>query len=320
MIIQKISEKKYEIQCDECGNTFEKYITQTSLEYQFCSRKCTSLAKQEGHCLFDKACRTNLAKYGVTNVFASEEIKKKIKATSLEKYGVDNPNKCAEVREKIKATSLEKYGVDNPSKSDAVKQKALQTNLERYGAKASTCLEETKEKVRKTNIERYGVPYQMQREDIRSSFDFASVYLKSNETKRLRGRNGKSVSLVEIDLVKELQEIFGIENVDVQLPVNKRWVLDAYVKTHDVYVQLDGVYWHGLNRPVEKILKFESSKDVSIYRKLLSDHEQNSWFVENGKRLVRITDTDFRKWQKKNKQFLQEKIRQMILQGSSSET
>jgi predicted nucleic acid-binding Zn ribbon protein len=33
MILQKISDKKYQIRCDECGEVFEKYITQTSVEY-----------------------------------------------------------------------------------------------------------------------------------------------------------------------------------------------------------------------------------------------------------------------------------------------
>jgi hypothetical protein len=64
----------------------------------------------------DKTKKTNLEKYGVENVFQSEDIKEKIKQTNLEKYGVEHPLQNKDILEKSKETNIERYGVDNTLK------------------------------------------------------------------------------------------------------------------------------------------------------------------------------------------------------------
>jgi hypothetical protein len=59
-------------------------------------------------------------------------------------------------------------------------------------------------------------------------------------------------------------------------------------------VQLDGVYWHGLDRPIDVIAERRTKRDAQIHKKWLMDREQDRWFVENGMRLIRITDLQFR--------------------------
>ena len=44
-----------------------------------------------------------------------------MKQTCLERFGVDNVFKSQEIQDKKKSTCLERYGVDNPTKSDIIK-------------------------------------------------------------------------------------------------------------------------------------------------------------------------------------------------------
>jgi very-short-patch-repair endonuclease len=88
-----------------------------------------------------------------------------------------------------------------------------------------------------------------------------------------------------------LVEIFGSENIERQAPVYK-WPIDFYVSSIDTYIQLDGVYWHGLDRPIEKIAESDTHNDKAICKKWLTDREQERYFSEHGMKLIRITDLD----------------------------
>jgi hypothetical protein len=65
------------------------------------------------------------------------------------------------------------------------------------------------------------------------------------------------------------------------------WSIDMYVPSCDAYVQFDGVYWHGLDRPIEMV------KDPKIVRKYYRDVEQVAWFSAQGLKLVRITEVEW---------------------------
>jgi hypothetical protein len=62
-----------------------------------------------------------LEKYGVTNPFAAEDVKNKIKETMLEKYGVEYVGQAELSKQKIKETLLDRYGVDHYSKTEKFK-------------------------------------------------------------------------------------------------------------------------------------------------------------------------------------------------------
>ena len=101
-----------------------------------------------------KATKTKLERYGVTNTYQipaiaakaqrawkenEPEIRKKMQQTSLEKYG--DPNYHNE--EKIKQTRLEKYGVENFFQNKEIHKKALTkaSSPEALDKKRQTCLE-----------------------------------------------------------------------------------------------------------------------------------------------------------------------------------
>lgn len=73
------------------------------------------------------------------------------------------------------------------------------------------------------------------------------------------------------------------------------WNVDMYVPDIDTYIQFDGVYWHGLDRPVEEIKNSNTKRNIAIYKKWTIDREQDEWFLKVSKRLVRITDIEFKK-------------------------
>ena len=101
--LAKGSHKKVLVSCDYCGKIFSK----TYKEYikgkktgKDCCNSCQKL----------KTAEVCMEKYGVSNVFALEEVKEQINHTNLEKYGHENIAQGV-LKEKIKETNMKKYGV-----------------------------------------------------------------------------------------------------------------------------------------------------------------------------------------------------------------
>jgi hypothetical protein len=114
---------------------------------------------------------------------------------------------------------------------------------------------------------------------------------KRHETMKKNGSYGKSK--IEDLMYQDLIMKFGFEDVERNVLMNNCWPIDFYVKSIDTYVQLDGVYWHGLDRPIELISEHKTKRDVKIHKKWLTDREQDRWFSDRKIRLVRLTDIQF---------------------------
>jgi len=99
------------------------------------------------------------------------------------------------------------------------------------------------------------------------------------------------ISRPELLLKEQLEKRF--EDVLHQAPIDhggkRPWLVDFYVKEIDTYVEVDGVFWHGINNNKER---------PSIVRK--KDKVKNQWFAENNHRLVRITDKEVEACDKSN--------------------
>ena len=76
-------------------------------------------------------------------------------------------------------------------------------------------------------------------------------------------------------------------------------------KIGDIYLQIDGRYWHGLDRPLEEIKQSSAGRDKSIYQRWFSDREQDEQFFAAGLRLVRITDKEAKEWLRDKKLLLE---------------
>lgn len=294
MISKWLTTNRALVTCDHCGDRFERARSQIK-EHCFCSRKCSNRSKTSGGVLHRHFVELSREKFGVDNPFASKDVQKKLRDTLLRRHGVDNPQKSLGIREKTRETCIKRYGVDNPAKSDAVKQRTQATMQSR----SITVRQGINKKREFTNTERYGVPFQMQREDVKARFDFVGVAEKSHVTKVKNGRFG-NVSIVEREFLECLKREFGTHDIDHQTCVGG-WSIDFYIRSLDTFVQFDGVYWHGLDRPLELIRCGRSSKDASIYKKFLRDRKQDRWFEQNGLTLVRITDKEFGEWQQRRR-------------------
>lgn len=137
-----------------------------------CSEKC----RQE------QIIRTNRERYGVSNVFQSEEVKEKSKETLNSKYGVDHYSKTDEYKqhmseilpeayqrssEQRKQTNIDRYGVPYPMMNDDIKKKSRET-FEREHGGVGWASPEIGAQIAATNIERYGFANPMQNSEVQA--------------------------------------------------------------------------------------------------------------------------------------------------------
>lgn len=95
----------------------------------------------------------------------------------------------------------------------------------------------------------------------------------------------------EFELYNAIKEKFPSIKHRVQL---EKWIMDFFLEESDVYLQFDGEYWHGLDRSRSLIECSGSKRDRVILGSMERDKNQNEWFILKGRRLVRMTDREFR--------------------------
>ena len=115
------------------------------------------------------------------------------------------------------------------------------------------------------------------------------ILKKIRDTKYKNCTLGNCSSRIELHIYNILCKIFGSNNITHHKKINK-WTVDMYIIPHDIYLQIDGVYWHGLDRSLREIKEFKTLRDKAIYGTYIRDIEQNKWFKENNLILSRITD------------------------------
>lgn len=123
------SDVMVDVRCDYCGKTYQtKYSTylKTSKNGTNACKKCSPLKVKE----------TCMEKYGVENVFCTENIKKKSKETCLKKYGVEHFTQSQVVKDKQRKTMLERYGVVSPTQNPDILRKSIES---RYKHGNFTC-------------------------------------------------------------------------------------------------------------------------------------------------------------------------------------
>jgi csr/mutH/archaeal HJR family nuclease len=152
----KISQKEYydtylkkegEGLCRECGRP-TSFILISKGYHRFCCDSCAIKSSETQ----EKIKATNMQKYGVPNVFMSDDIKNKMKQTSMAKYGVEYASQSRQFQEKVEQTNIQRFGARRPAQSDIVKEKAKQTCLERYGVDNYRKTAECVDKIRTTKI------------------------------------------------------------------------------------------------------------------------------------------------------------------------
>jgi hypothetical protein len=229
----------------------------------------------------------------------SQDVIDKQKATNVERHGVpcllqdglsrflaenhvDNSSQLPGHRDKVMMTSLERYGVDHPSKDASVREKNRAAHVER---------EEALRKCALTNVDRFGVDWFPQSSQFHHVVDWTAAAKKRHETMKRDGTYAHSRA--EDGFYDALCTIFGSENIERNVVVDSHSI-DIYVRHIDTYVQFDGVYWHGLDRPIEVIERSTCPRDRVILGTIKRDEKQRNTFEQLGFRLIRVTDKQFK--------------------------
>lgn len=194
------------------------------------------------------------------------------------------------------------------SSCEAVIEQKRQSCVATYGASTAMQTQDVRDKAKRTFKERYGVTNPFQSKEIMGRIDKQAMLRKIHETMKRNGTYARQQSKTEDLCYEVLCELFGNDDVERHVPVST-WDIDLYVRSIDAYVQVDGVYWHGLDRPIDVIQEFRSPRDKVIYSTVIRDKEREDWFKTNGKRLVRFTDRELKRWQKEKSLEIQVKTR-----------
>lgn len=259
----ELSDRKMILQCDWCKIEYQRSYRKERSEQNrhYCCNRCLGLGSRE------KRAQTNIERYGDTNYMRTSIAKLNLKRTFQERYGVNAASQIPGSESKKILTCLRKHGVEYVMQNKDVNEKRKQTCLSRYGV--DTALNTHHARTNAASLE---------------------CQKKKHATMLRNGTYGSSKA--EDKCYALLCKQFGIENIVKQFVVNDKWPIDFYVKNIDTYVQLDGVYWHGLDRPIEEIAKFTTKRDRQIYVKWLTDRDQDAWFKHNDLKLRRITDVE----------------------------
>jgi hypothetical protein len=263
--VGKVKDWRFLLKCEDCG--IERWITaggnpENKKEHPCVG--CKSKRNWKDPQIVEKRKQTCLDKYGSTNSFQSP----KTKETVLKKFGVDSVLKSKDVREKIKKSCLDNNGHEFPLQSEKIQ-----------------------EKFKSSMLQKYGVEHALQSDEIKSRMDFKEAWKKKHKTDKENGNFSFTSSKIEERFFIILKSLYKV--VERQVIINDKWSIDFYIRDIDTFVQFDGVYWHGLNRPLEEISKSLSPRDKRIIKGYFVDLEQNEWFEKNNLKLLRITDKEF---------------------------
>lgn len=181
---------------------------------------------------------SHLARHGVENAFAREDVKDQIRQTLQERYGVDNPSLSPVIQERRRETMQARYGVDNPFASETVKDQIRQTVQERYGVDYAVQSESVQEQIRQTMQKRYGVDYGMESAEIRA---------RAMDTKRKKGTfNSSSSEDALYELLVEYANQHDMTVVRQYCDENRYpFAVDFYIPERDLFIELNGSWSHG---------------------------------------------------------------------------
>ena len=149
----------------------ENHSQEECAKYFNCSRSTIMRVCRDANLKKDKSSidkkrkQTTKEKYGVENVFNSDEMQQHMRDIIKTKYGVDNISQLDEIKKQKEKTCLSNYGVKNP-----MQKKEIQ--------------EIVQEKSKITCQDRYGVPYYILTDDAQEKLKDSSssrVHSKPNE-------------------------------------------------------------------------------------------------------------------------------------------
>jgi len=261
---KKTVKARYDVEYSTQLPSMQKKSKQTNLEKRGVEYPTQSAEVRK------KVKETVQKRYGVDNAFQSEKIKEKIEKTNVQRYGVKSPQQSPEIREKTKETCKDKYQVSNPFQ---LVDKVQEGMIKKYGKPFPQQVPEIKEKTVQTNIEKFGFPTPAQNSEIRKKI---SRILQTGEVREKKYNSLKKKGTLKLsdeqkDFYEYLKKI-DQETLENQLHPVLKLVIDYYMPKYDLWVQYDGIYWHGKIRAesefqsknIEKTAKRDILQNITI--------------------------------------------------------
>lgn len=190
----------------------------------------------------------------------------RLRNKNLERYGIEHTLQRPDVRTRSKQTWIDKYGVDNPLKDTGIRNRAQATVQKKYGVNSA-----------------FHIPANVAKLDYNIIVAKQIATMKKNKTFQSSKQENQFYELLMSKYPDTKRQVLAPET---------HWVIDFYVSSIDTWIQIDGVYWHGLNRTIDEIKKAGGFRDQKILRTIENDKRQNEWFAAHNMKLLRFTDKE----------------------------
>ena len=264
-------------------------------------------SKEKVKALREETC---LAKYGVREYGASQDIKEKRQETVRTKYGVDNVFQASVTKEQIKQTYLEKYGVSHYNQTLESKEKHKTTCLAKYGVDHYNKTVEGKTRHKQTCIDRYGVSSYTKTDAYKATRKAKQKESTAKQLATKRKNNTLNCSVAEKRYLSVLQSVFGFEDVVAQYKESRYpFLCDFYIKSKDLFIELNFHWTHGgkmftgCTEDLEKLTLWQQKAQLSKYYQnaidtwTIRDLSKNKKAEENSLNyLVFYTQEDLDAW------------------------
>ena len=309
-----------DVACDICGEKkskpYREYLQSKNNNDLYTCTKCSSFKNKitkkekyddENFNNRNKCKETNIEKYGVENVFQSEEIKEKSKETCLDKYGKEYYQQTDDMKNKSKETCLKKYDTEYYLQSIDKKEKSEETCLEKYGFMIPSKNEDVKIKISKSikntlykkSFEIYDNLINVIGDDLIIYCDVCNNNFTISKSMYQNRKHDKinictccnPINKQYSSFEKEISDFIISVDIKTQLKnktIIKPYELDIYLPEFNLAFEFNGLYWHS-----------EMYKDKN-YHKMKSDLCE-----EKGTQLIHIWEDDWK--------YKQEIVKSMIL-------
>ncbi len=199
----------------------DKFGTEFASQNLEIARKISAIKRTSQY--KDKLEKTNLARYGVSNVFQSEEVKKKIRATNLDRFGVDHPLKNPEIKAKASQAFRETFAADpaNANGISTVLRGDKFWELLRAGKSIKEACAEFGLQVKDTTT-------------ILSRPEFREKYYESYTFPKHQIQNEIADELRILGLNPSIDDKTVIPPLEV----------DIFVREKNIGIEFNGTYWH----------------------------------------------------------------------------
>lgn len=154
--------------CEEQGVKIRNKEESKQMREQTCLKHFGTKSPIENPEIWKKKEQTSLEKYGVTNIAFLPEVIEKRKQTNLKLYGNENPSATEEIKEKVANTNFKKFGVKSMFYLKEIQDKRKEKALKLYGSESPFADPKIFKKAKETMKQKYGVENTLQSSELRS--------------------------------------------------------------------------------------------------------------------------------------------------------